>query len=309
MGKICSLTDCTRPLDNYKDGRFCEEHVEHYGICGIIPCGQPVIAGNPTCDTPSHRDWYKAWANRFKRLSFPGVQRVIRRRQAQQDEHAGPPTGPDYEIELPPLGDTPGREVVHTFRAASVYCLETVQWACGMPVGWGKCYRAESQPQVLGILNNIWDGAPDDRPSFIAYDDACDLLRHVVTTVPNSPWLTSTKFIVDAWHYTGHRATDVLCRLWCNPAPTDGSQPDLVRVITDEDGTKHLTRAFNTETAEQLMNSWLTGYEAQLRQMTDVSYDFFVHVLMLMFVERVERQIIKKSRMLEEDEEDEEDEE
>ena len=291
-------------MDNYKDGRFCKTHLDHADVCGIIPCGRATAPGGPTCDNPVHRNWYEAWVNRFKRLSFPGVRRVIRR----QEEHnygAHQPGGPTLDIELPPLGDTPGRDVVHSFRAGSVYCLETVQWACGMPIGWGKCYRAESQPQVLAIIEKIWADAPDDHPSFIAYDDACDLLRHIVTQDPESPWLATTKFIVDAWHYTGHRATDVLCRLWCNPAPTDGSQPDLVHVNVDNDGTRHLTRAFNTETAEQL-NSWLTSYEAQLRQMTDISYDFFVHVLMLLFAERIERYITLKGRELEdEDDEDE----
>lgn len=219
--------------------------------------------------------------------------------------------GPALDIELPALGDTAGKDVVHTFQAASVYCAETIQWACGMPVGWGKCYRAESQPQVLGIINKIWEDAPDNRPSFIAYDDACDLLRHIVTADVDSPWLATTKFIVDAWHYTGHRATDLLCRLWCNPAPTDGSQPDLIRAERDNNGTVHLTRTFNTETAEQL-NSWFTSYEAQLRQMTDVSFDFFMHVLMLLFAERTEKYILQKNRSLDdiddlelEDEEDE----
>jgi hypothetical protein len=73
-------------------------------------------------------------------------------------------------------------------------------------------------PQVLVILNQIWEHHPNSRPSFIAYNDACDLLRHIVTQNLNDAWL-STKFIVDTWHYLGHRATDILCRLWCNPAP------------------------------------------------------------------------------------------
>jgi hypothetical protein len=109
---------------------------------------------------------------------------------------------------LPSLGDTPGEEVIHTFHAQSTYCVETVQWACGCPIGWGKCYKSESSPQVLAILDRIWATCPDCRPAFIVYDDACDLLRHIVTQNPNSPWLTSTRFIVDAWHYIGHRATD-----------------------------------------------------------------------------------------------------
>ncbi|EKM60283.1 uncharacterized protein PHACADRAFT_82889, partial [Phanerochaete carnosa HHB-10118-sp] len=110
-------------------------------------------------------------------------------------------------------------------------------------------------------------------------------------------WLKSTKFIVDAFHYVNHRATDVLCRLWCNPAPTNGSQPDLVLVERDQQGRTHQTRAFNTETAEQL-NAWLQGYEAPLRNMTDVNFDLFVHALFLLFAEDVQARIERKDRAL-----------
>jgi hypothetical protein len=98
---------------------------------------------------------------------------------------------------------------------------------------------------------------------------------------------------VDAWHYIGHRATDILCRLWCNPAPLNGSQPDLVIIQEDGNGIRHQTRAFNTETAEQL-NSWLNGFESQLRQMSDVNCDFFIHVVMMIHAERVQQRVQQK---------------
>ncbi|KAJ7280149.1 hypothetical protein C8J57DRAFT_1567340 [Mycena rebaudengoi] len=173
----------------------------------------------------------------------------------------------------------------------------TVQWACGLPIGWGKCYRAESTPQVLSFLNKVWEDHPDSRPSFIGYDKACDLLRHIVTQNPNDLWIKSTKFIVDAWHYIGHRATDILCRTRCNPAPTNGSQPDLVVTEVDANGVVHQARAFNTETAEQL-NSWLNGFESQLRQMTDMNFDFFIHVSMLIYGETVTKRVVSKGREL-----------
>jgi hypothetical protein len=204
---------------------------------------------------------------------------------------------PTLNVRLPPLQDTPGHKVVHTFWAGTIYCVQTVQWACGIQIGWGKCYKSESSPQVLSILNNIWGDHPESKPSFIAYDDACDSLRHIVTQDPTSSWLESTKFIVDTWHYIGHRAIDVLCRLWCNPAPTNRSQPDLVLTEVDDHGNSHATRAFNTETAEQL-NLWLDGFEAQLSQMTDVNFDIFMHVLFLLFAELTERRIAKKGREL-----------
>ncbi|KAI0083552.1 hypothetical protein BDY19DRAFT_998461 [Irpex rosettiformis] len=300
--RICALSDCTNPLVNYKNGRFCKDHLPLEEVCGIIPCGRPVRNGAKTCDLPAHRDWEVSWVARFKRLSFPGVRRVIRRQQGGFGTHAladGPRAqGPVLHVELPSLGETSGNDVVHTFRARSVYCLQTIQWSCGMPIGWGKCYKSESQPQVLAIMNDIWETAPTRRPAFLVYDDACDLLRHIVTQTPDSPWLTDSRLIVDAWHYIGHRSVDALCRQHCNPAPADGSQPDLVQMKKDRDGNSHLTRAFNTETAEQL-NSWLTGYEAQLRQMSDISYDFFVHVLMMIFAETIEEQIESKRRRME----------
>jgi hypothetical protein len=64
--------------------------------------------------------------------------------------------------------------------------------------------------------------------------------------------------------------------MWGNPAPSNGTQPDLVNILTDDDGNTQTTRVFNTETAEQF-NSWLNGFDAQLRQMTATNYDFINH--------------------------------
>jgi hypothetical protein len=70
--------------------------------------------------------------------------------------------------------------------------------------------------------------------------------------------------------------------------------------VTDDDGQRHSSRAFNTETAEQL-NSWLDGFESQLRQMSAVNYDIFVHFLMILYKEDIEKKIAKKGLELPED--------
>ncbi|KAJ3757685.1 hypothetical protein EV360DRAFT_70926 [Lentinula raphanica] len=294
--RICAINDCKAPLVNFRNGRFCKDHIGQWeNICGIIPCGRPVHSrGALTCDNPNHQSWYRAYTARFKRLTFPGVQRVMRR----QKEH--PNQTHSFHVELPSLDGTPAEDIAHTFRAQSVYCIQTVQWSCGTPIGWGKCYKSESLPQVLSILDYIWGPYPSKRPGFLAYDNACDLLRHIVTQNAHDSWLTSTRFIVDSWHYIGHRATDVLCRLWCNPAPTDGSQPDLIQAVEDNNGNKHTARAFNLETAEQL-NAWLNGYEAQLRQMTDVLFDFHIHTLLMLYTEITAKSIKKKEKELDDD--------
>lgn len=158
---------------------------------------------------------------------------------------------------------------------------------------------AESPSQVLTIIDNIWKDHSQYKLNFIACDSSCKILRHIVAQNPLNPWIASTKFIVDAWHYIGHKATNSLCWLWCNPAPRNGAQPDLVLVAKDDNGHPHLTCAFNTETAEQF-NAWLNRFEAQLHQMSNVNYNFFVHCLMLLYKEDIAQRIEKKGRELDE---------
>ena len=55
----------------------------------------------------------------------------------------------------------------------------------------------------------------------------------------------ATRLIVDSYHYNNHRATDALCAKYCNPAPSDGSAPNLVQF--DKNGVLQLQRAFNTQ--------------------------------------------------------------
>jgi hypothetical protein len=40
---------------------------------------------------------------------------------------------------------------------------------------------------------------------------------------------------------------DYLCRKWCNPAPLNGSAPNLVVVENDAHGNPHYKCAFNTQ--------------------------------------------------------------
>ncbi|KAF8521835.1 hypothetical protein JB92DRAFT_3274289 [Gautieria morchelliformis] len=198
----------------------------------------------------------------------------------------GLPFRPDQEDAETDLG--------HTFRARRTYCVQTIQWACGMPIGWGKCYEIESVSQVLQLVN-FWFPPEGPRPAFIVYDNACKLLAHIVTQNTHDLWLTTTRFVVDAWHYINHRSTDHLCREWCNPAPLNGSQPDLVILERDGMGQMRASRAFNTEVAEQF-NAWMDGFESQLRQMTDFNFDFFLHSVMLLYKEEVEQRVESKQR-------------
>ncbi|KAF7371761.1 hypothetical protein MVEN_00032700 [Mycena venus] len=278
----CALDQCQGPLVNYKDGRFCEAHLNLRDVCGIIPCGLPVRhPGALTCATDSHIQWYRQYAARFSRLSFAGVRRVIRRQQGLADDVAANVNGPTLQVSLPALGNTPGNQVVHTFKAKSTYCLQTVQLACGYPIGWGKCYRSENQVSLLMTTPAIFCAISSHRTRMI-----------LGSSLPNSSSMRGT---------TSTTGQPTFCAVYgAILPPKNGSQPDLVLVEEDADGVQHQTRAFNTETAEQL-NSWLNGFESQLLHMSDVNYDFFVHVLMILYAERVEKHVVQKDLGLSDD--------
>jgi len=41
-------------------------------------------------------------------------------------------------------------------------------------------------------------------------------------------WKHTTQFIVDSYHYINHCVGDYICCKWCNPAPLNGSAPNIV---------------------------------------------------------------------------------
>ena len=109
-------------------------------------------------------------------------------------------------------------------------------------------------------------------------------------------WFQTTRFVVDSYHYINHKATDNICHTWCNPAPTDGSAPNLVIPTTDKHGQPCFKRAFNTQACEQL-NSWLGGYESILKRMTPGNFNWFLHTMLYYHTKYVWRkQQLQKER-------------
>lgn len=91
-------------------------------------------------------------------------------------------------------------------------------------------------------------------------------------------WKRTSQFIVDSYHYINHRTTDGLCQKFCNPAPLDGSAPNLVVIAHDVNGQPYYKRAYNTQACEQL-NAWLGGFESILKRMTPGNFSWFLHVI------------------------------
>lgn len=279
---------CPHPPLNFKTARFCLDHEALERVCGIKDCHNPVAEGSKACALEAHADFYNSWRIRFQRLSIHGVRRAMDRQQDQRARGEEPlfqvpaPNAPLQDDGAPLEGN-----IEHNFSITHAYCIETITWSCGFPIAFKKLLRSEGEREVVAFLNDVWpepaqdDAAQHSRPDYIGFDRACRVLAFLLTSVPNSPWLTATRFIVDAWHYINHRASDALCRERCNPAPNDGSQPDLIIETHTDDGRVLKSRAFNTEAAEQL-NAWLIGFKTAANKMTTWNFEFFIFSILFL---------------------------
>jgi hypothetical protein len=94
-----------------------------------------------------------------------------------------------------------------------------------------------------------------------------------------------------------------MCRKWCNPAPLNGSAPNLVVVARDKQDQCYYKCAFNTQACEQL-NAWLGGYESILKCMTVGNFNWFLHSMLFCHTNFV---LARQARRTEKDDESSED--
>ena len=156
---------------------------------------------------------------------------------------------------------------------------------CGVVIAWTKFDKAESPTNILKFLEEVFP-TEESRPAYICIDKACQVVRTAINNGSWDTWKKTTRFIVDSYHYANHRVTDELCRKYCNPAPTDGSAPNLVGQKVDKNGVVHDVREFNTQTCEQL-NAWLGGFESILKRMTSKNFNWFMHAMLFYHVKHV----------------------
>ena len=124
-------------------------------------------------------------------------------------------------------------------------------------------------------------------------------------------WMNTTRFIVDSYHYINHRTSDYLCRKWCNPAPLDGSAPNLVVVEKDKEENNHYKCAFNTQITDiylclanlltYILGMWTTQcmvrrIENILKRMNPWNFDWVLHTMLFYHTrDIIERQNSKAS--------------
>ena len=278
----CAFNKCESDLVNARGGSFCAIHEGAYGSkCRVVGCHNDKI--HPTQACLQHKsEWDKHIHNRSPG-ALAGVRRMLRRPGENLDwlpnlqQNLLPHDGP-----IPPE-----RENKHYFSPNRFYCVETVCAPCGTVIAWSKFAKSESPTKIMDFLNRIYP-TKESRPAYICIDKACSVLKFIINNDAYADWLETTRFVVDSYHYINHKATDNICRTWCNPTPSNGSAPNLVIPTTDKNGNPCLKSAFNTQACEQL-NSWLGGYESILKRMTPGNFDWFLHAMLYYHTKHVLR--------------------
>ncbi|KDQ33665.1 hypothetical protein PLEOSDRAFT_1033156, partial [Pleurotus ostreatus PC15] len=300
----CAIAGCEAGLLNAQTGVFCKEHEEEMeGCCRMKNCNKNKVGLTQACE--DHQEQWRTFRGRYANSSLLGVQRMLRRAQEERQEWL--PVGGGAE--LPEHDDLAEQEVEQVsgskynnyFSAPRFYCVETICAPCGVVIAWRKFAKSEGVAKILQLLEDVYPD-PASRPSYIAIDKGCALLKHIARQ-DWPAWEPTTRIIVDSYHYINHRVTDHLCRTWCNPAPLNGDAPNLVVVDEDKQGNPYYKRAFNTQACEQL-NAWLGGFQTVLNRMTVSNFDFTMHVLLFLHTQRViarqEERNIKKAAGIEE---------
>ena len=239
----CAYDNCTQDLAQVPKAVFCVQHeLLHGNLCRMHDCNNIKVPPSQTCVQHQNR-WYQH-AIRYGRQSLLGFRRMVRRSEEERL-----PWIPAFNQETQQHDEEPtvaGSRKDNYFVAPRFYCVETICAPCGVVIAWTKFAKAESPTNILNFLNVVYP-TPELWPNYICIDKACMVLRTAISNHSWEIWKETSRFIVNSYHYINHRTSDYLCRKWCNPAPLNGSAPNLVIVEHDANGIPHYKRAFNTQ--------------------------------------------------------------
>ncbi|KAF9039092.1 hypothetical protein BJ165DRAFT_1551557 [Panaeolus papilionaceus] len=253
----CAIPGCTSPLANHRGESFCTTHRDEWG------------------NRCRHQSLWKKHQFQHSKTYLSGLRRALQR-PAEREAWQGELTTQNQHEHDEEQDDADTRK--HYFGSSRFYCVETLCAPCGTVIAWTLFSKAESPTQILEFLSDVYPTA-EEKPDFVCIDKACMVLRTAVRSGRWEEWEDTTRFVVDSYHYINHKATDQLCRTYCNPGPADGSQPNLVVVGYNADNEPYLMRAFNTQACEQL-NAWLGGFDSILKRLKLGNFQWFLHVML-----------------------------
>jgi len=244
MGPVhCAANNCTADLLNARGEAFCAAHVTQFGNqCRVVNCTNRKVQGTQAC--PQHQQDWSRHRQARTRSTLAGVRRMLN----HPGENLAWNQSNERDIQ-PHDEDVAEVQRKNYFSPARFYCVETLCAPCGVVIAWTKFVKSESPTQILKFLKDTYP-QKDTRPDYICIDKGCLVLKHCVTNGSWLEWRDTSRLIVDSYHYTNHRVEDFMCRKYCNPAPLDGSAPNLVVEAETDTGVKYLKRAFNTQVSQ-----------------------------------------------------------
>ena len=204
-------------------------------------CNNLKLPTSQTC--AQHQNHWYHHVIRYGRQTSLGIRRLVRRSEEENLAWLPPINRQVQQHDEEPIADN---QRDNYFIAPRFYCVETICAPCGVVIAWTKFAKAESPTNILKFLESVYP-ISELRPNYICIDKACMVLKTAISNGSWQIWKETSRFIVDSYHYINHRTSDYLCRKWCNPAPLNGSAPNLVVVEYDDDGNPHYKRAFNTQ--------------------------------------------------------------
>lgn len=242
----CAMENCTGSLVNASGGIWCATHYQQRGhLCHVKGCSSPLIAKTLAC-AAHQADWQR------HKTRFGGQSMLTMRRQIRNADQNPTPWNPARRTRsTAPAHDDDTAETepparTNYFTPGRFYCIELMVNPCGVPVAWTLFDRSESPTQIISFINAVHT-RPADKSQYYCIDKACQVVRRLVSTGQWKIFSESSRLIVDSYHYLNHRASDWLCRTWCNPAPIDGSAPNLVRIEKEAGGKVKMQRIYNTQ--------------------------------------------------------------
>ncbi|KAJ3520707.1 hypothetical protein NMY22_g12634 [Coprinellus aureogranulatus] len=269
----CSVHDCPLPLLSNRD-RFCPEHWALDDQCCVESCKADSEPGHRTCSLPEHRTLESHLREENKAMF--NLKRRLARLGAKTPQVENPNTildeQDDDEVQIDQSGvceggkpDTGNKGLKARFGRRRTHNEELCVASCGVIVGRATFFGSEAPNGVRTFLMGLF---PTKRslPRVIWHDNNCKILAMLRNDT--DPYLRhyfdDSLMVVDVFHFKSkHKESDKECNANCNPA----MHKDLVT----SDGRWR----FNSSAAEQA-NAWIGGYQAMVREMRAIRYDFFL---------------------------------
>ena len=197
-------------------------------------CNNRKLENSQTCQL--HQNCWHSHVRCYGRQSLLGICRLLR---CTEEEDL--PWLPSINHQAQPHDSEPAEQNQQRdnyFVAPRFNCVETICAPCGAVIAWTKFDKSESPTKILDFLEFVYP-TPELQPNYVCIDKGCSVLRTAISIGCWETWNETTRFIVDSYHYINHWITDYLCCKWCNPAPLNGSAPNLVIVENDDRGNQH----------------------------------------------------------------------